>query len=243
MRNPFTPSDNYYAYNQPRSPLKKILIVAGVVLVIAGAVAFITLLISKQIDSAEEDAQINALVDPAEEQEELYPELAKAVESMAQKNYASNTDETAFYNLTENYFPLSLESSTAEAALVYSVAFSALNNSYVSPVALEKTPVAEAALNYGITITEIAGANANILHYYLDNGAVVLIEGEGDAPFSETGKAVLVYAAAPLLGLFRYYAVGEACDGCAIPTTISKTTLFAALKSDAKFYVIKRGTK
>ena len=241
MINPFATSDDYSVYNQPQKPLKKILIIAGITLIAVGTIAFIVTLVSKQIDSNEEDEEISFLIAPAEEQEELYPELAKAVEDIAQRNYSSDTDETAFYNLPENYFPLSLESGTAESALVYSVAFSALNSSYVSPVALEKTSIEEAALNYGITITEIAGANANILHYYLDNNAIVLIEGKGDAPFSETGKSVLIYAASPLLGLFRYYAVGKACDGCAVQTTISKIDLFAALKSDAKFYVIKRG--
>lgn len=241
MINPFATGDDYSAYNQPQKPLKKVLIIAGIALVAVGTIIFIASLISRRIDSSEEDEEISFLIDPADEQEELYPELAKATEGMMRKNYSSDTDETAFYNLPEKYFPLSLESGTDESALVYSVAFSALNNSYVSPVALEKISIKEAALNYGITITEIAGANANILYYYLDNNAIVLIEGKGDAPFSETGKSVLVYAASPLLGLLRYYAVGEVCDGCAVQATISKIDLFAALKSDAKFYVIKRG--
>lgn len=241
MNNPFAPQAQYYYGSAPQKPIKKYLMIGGLILVVGIVIAVIASIVSSVASSdPDEDSVIADLVDPSEMDEALNENLAKRIQNNPHRDYISSSNETKYFDIADDYFPINLEAGMNEENLIYSAAFSILVGKYVSPVTLENSTIADKAMDSGITIEEVDAVNANALDYYLDDFSVVIIKGKGEAPFSERGKMVLIYAGSPGLGIYQYYTTEGLCGECSLPLVVNRIDLFKSLKSDEKFYILKK---
>ena len=82
--------------------------------------------------------------------------------------------------------------------------------------------------------------NSNILNYYLDNDAVVVIFAKGEEPYSEEGKAILLFGGYLVDGLYFYFSPKREYEAGEERTEmIPKTKLFESIQSGEKFYILK----
>ena len=87
---------------------------------------------------------------------------------------------------------------------------------------------------YSENITTVSAMNSNILNYYLDRGDIIIIDAEGEAPY--TNGPVAIFGGSPVDGLYSVYHKGIA-DG-EDQTMYTKLDLFNNITGDAKFYVV-----
>lgn len=86
--------------------------------------------------------------------------------------------------------------------------------------------------------TKVSAMNSNVLNYYLDQGAVVVIVAKGEGLFSKNGSALVVYAAdyaMPIYSVFRPSAENTDAD------YVSRTAIFNDIVGLADFYVFLGG--
>lgn len=87
---------------------------------------------------------------------------------------------------------------------------------------------------YSENITTVSAMNSNILNYYLDRGDIVIINAEGEAPY--TNGPVVIFGGSPVDGLYSVYHKGIA-DG-EDQAMYTKLDLFNNITGDAKFYAV-----
>ena len=204
--------------------------------------------LKKQLEKQEQTEYQDWLIDLASEKEKL----PSAFEDIAKKNpnygYITTSNQSKYTEVLGKHLyndKNGEEDNSLANALASGVGI--LSNRKVEPIDFAFGDEEEfedvknaAASKYGIAIESLEAINANILNYYLDNGGVVVFFAKGKTPYSEEGRAILVFGGYLADGIYTIFSPEQNSTLNDTPRTelIPKTTLFGGLKSEIKFYVL-----
>ncbi|MBQ7802650.1 hypothetical protein IJ380_02205 [Candidatus Saccharibacteria bacterium] len=200
------------------------------------------------------------ITDVGDDYETLNDRLSSLLESASHKDYVSSFADTRYiftsseylYDTTKPWWKIADTSAKNGASITaFASALSILSNRKLTPAAIgyvtkennfwnlygipPENLYENLANYYGIFYRKLPVMNHNILDYYLDKGAVVIIRGRGKDPYGETGNFLLVYAGSTVDGL--YYVSSPISENYRI-APISRDTVFSTLESSEAFYVL-----
>lgn len=158
------------------------------------------------IAETDEAWEIENFEDFSEKSERLNARLAELVKTSPYADYTSTSTEVDNSNNLFNH---------AKDAIV--------NNEFDSFLS-----------QYSENITTVQAMNSNILNYYLDRGDIVIIDADGEAPY--TNSPVVIFGGSPVDGLYSVYHKAIA-DG-ENQAMYTKLDLFNNITGDAKFYAV-----
>ena len=228
-----------------RDLLPKILAVAVWIFALVTVGVLIGMIVSQRMKAQEDAEYLDYLVDLASEKEELNDRLKEIVKNDPNYEYFSTSFETKYMDVPGRHFYRKDGVDSTANALASGVGVLTGRKVEVEDFVTNETDLESFTKTigdkYGVELYTSGGMNANILNYHLDHSEVVVISAKGDEPYSETGRAILVFGGRLVDGLYLVYSPegrAEEYTGSKIET-IPKTTLFESMKSDEKFYVLK----
>ena len=187
------------------------------------------------------------VTDSSEEYETLNQYLSSNLSQIAHSDYESPSSSTPFSDVPETYFYHSSSDISDQKSTVFASVLSILHSAPISPSEIQLLSSEKSISTtsddffkllsqyYDLHYKELIAANHNILNYYLDNNAVVIIRAKGSLIYSKTQDTyVLVYASYPADGIYfvssptieTYYLNGA-----------TRSELLSTIAGEAIFYV------
>lgn len=228
-----------------RDLLPKILAIAVWIFALVTVGVLIGMIVSQRMKAQEDAEYLNFLVDLASEKEKLNDGLKEIVKNDPHYEYHATTYETKYMEVPGRHFYKEDRVGSTANALASGVGILTGRKVEVNDFVTNETDLESFTKTigdkYGVELYTSGGMNANILNYHLDHSEVVVISAKGDEPYSEAGRAILVFGGRLVDGLYQVYSPeGDAEEHTGSKAeTIPKTTLFESMKSDEKFYVLR----
>ena len=223
--------------NKPKLYRNPIFIATIIFFLISIIVVVVIMILSKNNDN---DNNEPAITDASEEYETLNNDLQNLVSTSRYKDYQSHSTTTRFANAPESYFYSTAANNYSSETLLFASALSILSQKQITPseISPKNSSFQTLAFNNKLSYQELAAANHNILNYYLDNDAVIIICAKGSFIYSDTETScVLVYASAPADGI---YYISSPSNPTYLINGVTRKELLSNIKESASFYILSK---
>ncbi len=200
--------------------------------VILSAIIIIVIMVLNKNNTDDEPS----VTDASEEYETLNNTLESLISSNPHKNYESSSSTTRYINTPESYFYDASNYSYSTNTLLFASSISILSQTKVTPQSsFSNDSFQNLATKNHLSYQQLDAANHNILNYYLDNDAVIIICATGSFLYLETeNSCLLVYASAPADGV---YYISSPTNQTYIMNGVTRNELLSNIKDSATFHV------
>ncbi|MBQ3293973.1 hypothetical protein IJG96_02465 [Candidatus Saccharibacteria bacterium] len=220
--------------NQNRKFYKNPLFLAATgILLVSALIVLVLVFINRNQDDNDGEPSVT---DASEEYETLNNTLESLISSNPHKDYQSSSSTTHYINAPESYFYDASDYNYFTDTLLFTSTLSILSQTKITPKSsFSNTSFQDLATKNNLSYQQLNAANHNILNYYLDHDAVIIICATGSFLYSETEPTcLLVYAAAPADGI---YYISSPTNPPYIMNGVTRTELLSNIKDSATFHI------